>query len=387
MLILHAAESYPPLISGIPRVASQLSERMARQGHEVHVATGAVAGAPAEEVLNGVHVHRFAVSGNRHTGIRGDVRPYLEFLDSRPWDAMAAHCSQVWSTDLLFEHPMDCPIVFVAHGLSAYNDPSWHSYFVELANWLSKGKTMVSLASSGIEDSRFREEFLLPDSEIIAVGVDPVEWELPPIGVRKSWGWAERPWLLNVSAHSPAKAHHRLFELAERLADQSPAPQITQIGRSHPAHRWNLGKLGVQGGCYYSCMRRSFRAKNINLMLHVSRRDELVSAVQEADVFVLCSEWEASPAVILESMAAGTPFVTLDVGAVRQNVGGFVVEDMDEMQVRILQLLADKELRQDLGRQGRERIRQRHDWEVIAGQYLDLYRRLATIFPYDAARK
>ena len=91
---------------------------------------------------------------------------------------------------------------------------------------------------------------------------------------------------------------------------------------------------------------------------------------------MLSSEWEASPLVILEAMAAGTPFVTFDVGCVREHVGGYVVESLPEMQQRVRELLAEPDLRAELGRQGKQRIAERHDWEVIVDQYEALYRKL-----------
>lgn len=384
MRILHTAESYPPLVSGIPEVVSQLSERLAARGHEVHVATGAVPGSPREEVRNGVHVHRLELAGKQQTGIRGDARPYLELVHGSRWDAVAAHCSQVWSTDLLFDQQVEAPVVFVAHGLSAYKDLAWREYFRQLAEWLRKGKTMVSLSRVGVEDGAFLRDHALPESLVIENGIDGRLWAAPTLGVRERWGHATQPWMVNVSAHSPAKGHGRLFDLMAALHGMPGRPHLTQVGRTHLAHRYHLGRLGVKGGCYYSCRVRALTASGIDLKVNIPRQ-ETVSAVKEADLFVLSSAWEASPLVILESMAAGTPFVTFDVGCVREHVGGYVVADLPEMEQRIRELLADPDLRAELGRQGRQRIAERHDWEVIVDQYEGLYEQLALARPPSAA--
>jgi glycosyltransferase involved in cell wall biosynthesis len=104
-----------------------------------------------------------------------------------------------------------------------------------------------------------------------------------------------------------------------------------------------------------------------------------VSAVKEADLMVLTSNWEASPLVILESMAAGTPFVTFDAGCVREHVGGRVVDSLSEMAETVIELMADSDLRRELGEQGKRRIAERHDWEVVVDAYEDLYRRCANV--------
>jgi glycosyltransferase involved in cell wall biosynthesis len=378
MRILHTAFSYFPEVSGIPEVVSQISERLARRGHEVHVATGAVPGVPQSEIINGVNVHRFNVSGNLVRGIGGESRAYLEFVQSGKWDVVAAHCAQIWSTDLLFQVDIDAPCVFVAHGLSAYKDAVYRDYFGQLAAWLGQQKTMVSLSNVGIEDGAFRRAYSLPDATIIPNGIDTKEWSSPTLGVRSAWGLEAQPWLVNVSNHTPAKSHDLLFDLMKQFHSRKESIHITQIGRGHRAGKWNIGKLGIRGGCYYKCRARSLFEKSVTLMTNGSRA-ETVSAVKEADLMVLTSNWEASPLVILESMAAGTPFVTFDAGCVREHVGGRVVDSLSEMAETVIELMADSDLRRELGEQGKRRIAERHDWEVVVDAYEDLYRRCANV--------
>ena len=42
--ILHTAETYSPEVNGVAEVVKQISTRLARRGHEVHVATRIVVG-------------------------------------------------------------------------------------------------------------------------------------------------------------------------------------------------------------------------------------------------------------------------------------------------------------------------------------------------------
>jgi glycosyltransferase involved in cell wall biosynthesis len=376
MRILHTTFSYPPIKCGIPEVLRQLSERLAKRGHEVHVATGAVKGTPRTEVRSGVTVHRFDVQGNLVDGISGEINDYIDFVRSRQWDVIASHCAQIWSTDLLFEIQMDTPLVFVAHGLM-YKNYVFRDYYARLAEWLRKKKTIVSLSSVGIDDGAFRRDYSLPEAVIIPNGVDIGEWDTPVLGVRRAWGREDEPWLLNVSAHTPLKSHKLLFELMKELRANNSLMHLTQIGYSFPARKMSLGKIGVRGGCYYQCKVRAQFEKSISMMLNISRA-ETISAVKEADLMVLTSSWEASPLVLLESMAAGTPFVTFDTGCVREHVGGRVVSSLSEMAQTVIELMADADLRRDLGQQGKKRIAERHDWEVVVDAYEHLYKRLTS---------
>lgn len=374
MKILHTAAEYPPLVSGIPELARQISERLARRGHEVHVATGVVRGSPRIESRNGVTVHRFDVRGNSAGGVSGEASAYVEFVRANRWDLVACQCAQIWSTDLLFGLQLDSPVVFAAHGLS-YGDPIYKGYFGQLAAWLGRTKTMISCSAVGIEDGAFRKDYALPDAVIIRNGVDRREWETPALGVRKAWGRDREPWLLNVSVHSPVKSHELLFDVMSRVRSKHVNMHLTQIGRSHFARKWNLGKLGIRGGCYYACKLRSLFEPSISLMEDIPR-ELTVSAIKEADIMVHPSSWEASPLVILDCMAAGIPFVAFDVGCIREHAGGIVVRSTAEMVDAVIELINDGRRRKDLGEQGKRCVAERHDWEKVVDAYEGLFYRL-----------
>jgi glycosyltransferase involved in cell wall biosynthesis len=111
----------------------------------------------------------------------------------------------------------------------------------------------------------------------------------------------------------------------------------------------------------------------MTLMKNVDRAD-VVSAIREADVVVLTSSREASPLVILESMAAETPWVAFDVGATRDNDGGIVVSTAEDMAQQVTELLRSPERRQALGAAGVKQVSARHSWDRVAATHLELYR-------------
>ena len=126
MIILHAAHSYPPDVSGVAEVVAQVSVRLAQWGHEVHVATGRPRGTPAAEVMQGVTVHRFAVAGNVVNGMRGEAQRYVEFVKGFAADVLVVHCAQVWTLDALQPHlpQLTAARIFVGHGMSALEHPA-----------------------------------------------------------------------------------------------------------------------------------------------------------------------------------------------------------------------------------------------------------------------
>ena len=137
--------------------------------------------------------------------------------------------------------------------------------------------------------------------------------------------------------------------------------------------KWGLGHLGISGGCLYECTLRnlaSFRTVDLRTNL---RRPLVVSAIQEADVVVSTSKWEANSLVLLESMAAGTPWVSFDVGSARENAGGAVAGGLKQMANTVAEFCRDPNRRESLGRAGRARAAAKHDWESITDRYERLY--------------
>ena len=98
-----------------------------------------------------------------------------------------------------------------------------------------------------------------------------------------------------------------------------------------------------------------------------------------SDLFVLPSESEASPNVILEAMAAGLPVVASRVGGIPElvadGVTGHLVPpaDPDALAAALLDLLDQPERGAAFGKAGRARIEQRYSFERMVMQFESLY--------------
>ena len=370
MVILQAVHGYH---GGLVAVVHNTCKRLVAWGHETHVATAWPAGVGHTDTVDGVHIHRFSIDGNAVTGIRGDVRRYVEFVTTFPADVLSIHCAQAWPLDALLPYLGEVrgAKVFVSHGFSALRDACYQAYFTQLGRALRQMDQVVAL-SALLEEVPFCAQHGLPAPVIIPNGVDLLEIGAPPRDVRRRWGIGERPWVVSVSNHSPVKGHNVLFEVIRQVRTRLPSACATIIGGNYPAAKWGLGRLGVKGGCWYHCRLRTLGACGVDLRWGVLR-PEVVSAIQEADVVIVTSRREASPIVPLESMAAGTPWVSFDVGCVREYHGGMVVPTRQAMVEAVVGLLQSPEGRRRLGAQGRQRAEEGHNWDVIARAYEAVY--------------
>jgi glycosyltransferase involved in cell wall biosynthesis len=113
--------------------------------------------------------------------------------------------------------------------------------------------------------------------------------------------------------------------------------------------------------------------------------EALASEYSQAAVVALPSRQEVAPMAIIEAMAAGVPVVASAVGGVpylvEDGVTGRTVPPADPAALAeaLAELLRQPQTAQRMGEAGRAAARQRFRPEVIAGQYLALYREVARL--------
>jgi glycosyltransferase involved in cell wall biosynthesis len=106
---------------------------------------------------------------------------------------------------------------------------------------------------------------------------------------------------------------------------------------------------------------------------------ELYSA---SDIFVLPAIYENFPFAILEAQATGLPVISTKVGGIPEfladNKNGFLIDPGDPKQLtqRVLTLLHDPKLAEEMGMRGRKLIEEKFAWRLITGQVIDLYHKL-----------
>jgi len=100
-------------------------------------------------------------------------------------------------------------------------------------------------------------------------------------------------------------------------------------------------------------------------------------AFEEADAFAYPTENDGQPLVIIEALAAGLPIVASTFGGVPETVGGaaLLVEPRDVAGLArcLRELIDDPQLREELGRAGRERYLARYTPEAFQRRFVELF--------------
>jgi glycosyltransferase involved in cell wall biosynthesis len=128
-------------------------------------------------------------------------------------------------------------------------------------------------------------------------------------------------------------------------------------------------------------------AKELDIEDHVTflgyvPDEKLPDLYSASDIFVLPAIYENFPFAILEAQATALPVISTKVGGIPEfladNENGFLIDpgDPEQLTQRILALLQDPKLAEEMGRQGRKLIEEKFSWRLITSQVIDLYHKL-----------
>jgi glycosyltransferase involved in cell wall biosynthesis len=203
---------------------------------------------------------------------------------------------------------------------------------------------------------------------VIPTGIAAASPAKPPRDVRAELGIGpDRPVIGAVGGLRPEKSLGTLLEATRRLADDFPRLRVLFCGDGE--ERGRLEELAADLGVGDAAVFLGWRA-------------DVPDVVAALDVAVCCSTREGSPLSVLEYMDGGKPVVASDVGGIPDLIedgdSGLLVPPGEPVALAgaLARLLRDAELRDRLGRRGKERRELSFGLETVVGQIEDLYERL-----------
>jgi glycosyltransferase involved in cell wall biosynthesis len=187
-----------------------------------------------------------------------------------------------------------------------------------------------------------------------------------------------------VSCHDPALSRTgtgaTLLCLGRLGARKGTFDLLAALARLAPQHADMRLLLGGDGDL--DAVRKSARelglADRVELLGWISG-DAKHRALERADVYVLPSYNEGLPMSVLEAMAAGLPIVSTPVGGIPEAVTdgreGFLVPpgDVEQLAQRISRLLADGNLRREMGDRARLTAREQFSSAVLIPKLRQIY--------------
>ena len=383
--ILLLSWEYPPIVEGgLARHVRKLSEALVALGTDVHVLTRGDETLPAEEVMNGVTVHRV-----REPGRPRDLGEFVTWIEHMNADMLAVgvELGDRWDFDLVHGHDwlvavagdhlanrFRCPFVTTIHATEYGRHQGWvdkhpQSHIHGVENWMANRADRVITCSHymrghvadiyGLEEDRLT---------VIPNGIDPLD--LVPVddldALRSRFAAPGEQLVILVG--------RLVYEKGFQLALEALEPIIERLE--------NVRFLVAGSGTHEAELKR--QAAELGLLEHGTflgwiGDDVLHSLYRIADLCVVPSLYEPFGLVALEAMASGCPCIVADTGGLREVVPAgdrvglrFNGGDAEHLGVMIERLLTDEELRDRLVLEAGEHVL-RFDWADVARQTNELY--------------
>ena len=366
--ILHTIEFYHPHIGGAEIVIQQLSQRLAKRGHQVTIATAAHPQRYFNE-LNGVNIEQFNIHGSMANGYEGtDIERYRRFLMEHPADVMMNYAAQQWSTDLVLDLMptlKDQRVNILAPcGYSALTDSKtlkWSQFADYFNRTIPQSIPLYDAAiyhSGDYQDYEYAQNHGFTNSVIIPNAVCEEEFNTTPkINFREKYGINTKYMALCVANYHRSKNQSQIVEC------------IRQMNR----HDLTMVFIGKEGDTLDD-LRSMAAGLNIKILNSIPREDT-VAAYHQADIFLFASKVEASPLVIIEAKASRTPFISTDCGNVREWTGGIVCAP-EKIAQYANRLLDDEKTRKTIAEEGFKEWKEKLTWKAVVDHYEELYLKL-----------
>ena len=351
-------------VGGSGAIAAALGRLLADEGHKVHFIC---------------HDIPFGLAGGRQSGItvhevEATQYPPLKY----PPYAMAlavkmASVAREEKLDLLHTHyaiphalsaylaremisPQRLRIVCTLHGTDVTlvgADPSYQP----LAHFLLEACDAVTSVSNWLTETAKHSFSLQRDVHAIYNFVDTDEYR------RVGQVAGNRPAVVHISNFRPVKRAVDVIEIFKKVRDNKPARLImVGDGPDRPRAAARAHALGI--------------ASDVSF---VGVTESVVDILSDADVFLLPSEMESFGLAALEAMACEVPVIAANVGGLGEVVedgrAGYLLPlgDIEGMAARAVEILNDPELRERMGRRGRDIAAEKFSPQTALKAYMNLY--------------
>ncbi|MCM8791931.1 MAG: glycosyltransferase family 4 protein [Candidatus Omnitrophica bacterium] len=174
----------------------------------------------------------------------------------------------------------------------------------------------------------------------------------------------DQPLIGMIACFKPQKGIFDFIKVAQRVSFSFPEAKFVLVG----------------DGALKPKIERFIQRLNLEdkIILLGWRRDiaEILSII---DIFLLTSRWEGMPISVLEAKASKKPVIVTDTGGVseimRDSVDGFLVPcgNIELISERVLILLKDKELRENMGRESEGSLDNRFSFAFMIKAIDNLY--------------
>jgi glycosyltransferase involved in cell wall biosynthesis len=305
-----------------------------------------------------------------------DWRSYRSLLrllrELRP-EIVHTHSSKAGILGRAAAHKLGIPAVHTIHGAAFHYGQSRPAYavYVRAEKWAAKRTTKFISVCDAMTDHYVAAGVATPDRFVtISSGMDVEPFLSPPrdpAEVRRELGiQPEHVVIGKVARLFHLKGHEFVVRAAKALVNRCPQVRFLFVGDGilRTQLEADIARLGMTDRFIFAGL------------VPPERVPELIHAM---DVVVHTSLWEGLARVLPQGLIAGKPVVSYDVDGAREVVipgeTGYLLppQSVEELSAALIELAGDEELRQRLGKTGRERFTDQFRHETMTRRVREVY--------------
>ena len=372
---------------------------MVRQGADVSILCGSVAGEPATEEAEGVTVERRdgmvpgRIDEARDAGenvYESSKQMFDAFLDDHGIDVVQAHNLHLDFFDLSRAledacDERDVPYYLVIHNDIFLDRSEERTYRIMTdVDW----DKLVAISHFIRDSMRAELPAIAADKwTVIMHGIDietfsPVD-QTKKEALKQQYGFEGRRVILHPGRFLPWKGILPAVKAMPRIRKRVPDALMVMTGRAQRIYE-DQDELAL----YDAKIDQTIQENDLREHVHIGTYDHddipRLDALSDVVIYTTIGE-EPFGLVPVEGMACGVPVVVTDSGGLTESVvdreTGFVISKDEEnlpqeLARRVSELLENEPLAEEMGKKGRERVEEKFDKARMARDFVDLSREL-----------
>ncbi|NLE06383.1 MAG: glycosyltransferase family 4 protein [Crenarchaeota archaeon] len=350
--IAFLTEFFYPHVGGCETRYLEIGRRLVNKGHEIHIFTIQYdLSLPKEETIEGIFVHRYAhskkyVSEDGFRSIKGILKfSVYSFIKLRNTKFDIYYANQWPMLHSFFSKPVASPLI-----------QEWCEVWEKPLKVKLMQKMLKSIGDFNVAVSEFTQQRIVKSlgidvkkTVIISNGVSTTRFSNPTEKVYGRIIYAGR-----IAQHKNVEL---LIEAFREVKNKKPEAELHIVG---------------SGICLESVKNLASTIKDCYVHGFVSD-EKMVELLKSAWLFVLPSEREGSGIAVMEAMAAGVPFITVDypnnaAKELCQHNCGLVVEpNQNAIATAVIELIEKNQLWKELSKNALNTAKI-YDWDTVTNQ-------------------
>jgi glycosyltransferase involved in cell wall biosynthesis len=377
----------PFMVGGAEWYVHNISKRLVKMGHEVHVFTANKyldQKAPDKEIIDGIVVHRFPMKLNLSYRLKvwnGLARAIASenFDVIHTYDYLQSHTR----TAVRVAKKSGTPVSLTVFDIHSMIPRVWYKQlptrFLEklfAGDVLHSSKKVLVRAPTLIAPLK---KFGISEDKIIVTPSGINEESLNMFNGKqflKEHSIIGFPTILFFGRLNPLKGPQHLLNIAPSILKEFQDAAFVFVGPDQSGYIHDLqrqvSKLGLE--------------KHVFFLGSIYDFQEKMKAYSSCDLFVLPTTFEGTSQAIFEAMSQAKPIVTTNVGGIPSQIEngkeGLLVPFDDESALRdaVLSLLRNKELAKKLGANARKKV-ESFTYPILAQNLSKIYEEMRTTLP------